>query len=1280
MPDHSLRRRLVRGLERLQPRELLAGDAPLALDDVFIAKEGTVVIIDVLRNDRDAENDPLTITAVTNGSSGNVINNGGNTITYSPNTGFLGSDTFRYTISDGTSQSTASVRVTINQMFDGEAARDAILAGVTTLADPAQPGHMVTFGQTALSIANYPGADSSQPAIAAASMGSGRVIAMGDHQYLNMDNYGGTASMQAFYTGGIEWLSESTNKSIKIVTHRVSASTWLTSQGYTNVVDASTASLSTDLVGADVLIAWMGNNPSQANMVTVDQYTKDGGGLFLVDYGIGYQWWWNRATPDIPGNQLLRDAGIGFVKDWPRGGTQAIERATTQITSDDVIAALQDSSGLTPAAKDEIAQVYRKLNEVLGEDDLLQARLDAEFSTRINSINPTPATPVSDSFEQVLLRREMDLIANLAPSQIVAHRTVADVYGDVPAEAPRTVDAAVTVATDHSGFLPTGMYAPAGEVVTVVLPAALAGKGYEIRISGHRDNISSRSSWYRVPYGVSPVFPVDSTTVQIASSFGGAIYLDVGGQAAGVVPNLGDQQLTFTGSVEAPYFVLGETTDADWINSIRDNPAPFAEFVSPNLSFSLPSNQIRNLDNPTELMTLWNDVVAFQDWVGGFETTRTGPDRFNIDVQISVGYLHAGYPIQGPTSTGPGIVNHTAITSRGNWGYFHELGHEMQRHPELGWGYNNPWTFNGDTEVTVNIFAAAALELAAPDTGTSGWGYSAHADATMAKAVTTVSDASKPNFDQKDPYPFYFQLADGPWGWQAYRDVLSTYVDQQLHDPGALPNGNTDEKDQWLIRWSRATGRDMTEYMVDQWGLEVTQAAKDTVAAMNLPGWMPLAMQSSAQSFDLIPGSSTTINFAAAGHGLDNVSTLVSVGIPTVGSLTDLGNGVFSYSADLFETGLDTFEVTYQSSAGNQQTFTVEIDVNTRGVLMERFDGIGGSTITDLTGAASYPGSPDTTTVMQSFEIPTNTADSYGVRLRGYVTPPASGDYTFWIASDDEGQLLLSDSEDPSAAALIANVPGWSSSRQWDKFSQQQSQVISLVAGKPYYIEALMKEGGGGDNLAVAWAGPGISQPATSSPTVIDGQFLTPFGIAPIAPQVESVIVNAGQTDRSQLSGLQVVFDDSVQFKSGSSEPFSINRVSDGQSISFDRIVSLVNGKTVVDLSFDSAALPDGNYQLVVDSSLVGMPGKTLDGDADGFAGGDHEFGDTEVDAFFRLFGDSDGDRDVDAQDYGRFALTFMRNSSDAGFDARFDFDADGDVDGQDYGKFSQRFLRTLPY
>jgi hypothetical protein len=352
-------------------------------------------------------------------------------------------------------------------------------------------------------------------------------------------------------------------------------------------------------------------------------------------------------------------------------------------------------------------------------------------------------------------------------------------------------------------------------------------------------------------------------------------------------------------------------------------------------------------------MQHWHDAVAFQDWVGGFEGLRTGPDRINYDVQISVGLLHAGYPIQGPVSYGNKIVDLEALQHSGDWGWFHELGHEMQRHPELGWGSDNVWTFPGDVEVTVNIFANAALEFLAPQTSGAGWGWSAHADQVMERAVDTTGDPSKPNFDQKNAYPFYFQLADGAWGWQGYRNVLSTYVQDGLNHPDRLPTGGQQEKDQWLVRWSEHNEVDMTGYMVDHWGLEVSQSALDAVAAMGLPGWMPLA--SSTGALTVISGEETkTIDLAGAGLSLDGTATLVAVGQPTSGQLASHTDGTYTYVPAEGFVGSDPFEVTYRSSAGNEQSFTIDVLVERPGPTASwNFDDGSGTKLSDQTGGGS---------------------------------------------------------------------------------------------------------------------------------------------------------------------------------------------------------------------------------------------------------------------------------------------------------------------------------------
>jgi regulation of enolase protein 1 (concanavalin A-like superfamily) len=142
-------------------------------------------------------------------------------------------------------------------------------------------------------------------------------------------------------------------------------------------------------------------------------------------------------------------------------------------------------------------------------------------------------------------------------------------------------------------------------------------------------------------------------------------------------------------------------------------------------------------------------------------------------------------------------------------------------------------------------------------------------------------------------------------------------------------------------------------------------------------------------------------------------------------------------------------------------------------ILREVFQGIGGNAVSDLTSAPIYPNSPTLTNIITDFfEAPINFDENYGQRIHGYIVPPVSGNYVFWIASDDEGLLYLSTDEDPVNKVAIASVPGWTASREWTKFAEQQSAPVSLQAGKAYYISALEKEGGGGDHLAVRWLRP----------------------------------------------------------------------------------------------------------------------------------------------------------------------------------------------------------------
>ena len=158
-------------------------------------------------------------------------------------------------------------------------------------------------------------------------------------------------------------------------------------------------------------------------------------------------------------------------------------------------------------------------------------------------------------------------------------------------------------------------------------------------------------------------------------------------------------------------------------------------------------------------------------------------------------------------------------------------------------------------------------------------------------------------------------------------------------------------------------------------------------------------------------------------------------------------------------------------------------------ILWEFWYDIGGTNLGSLRNDPRYPDNPDATELRDSFDSDLDAMDNYGCRVRGYLYPPADGDYEFWVSGDDNCELWLGANDDPSTATKICEVSGWTNQYEWAKYPQQKSSFITLQAGKKYYIEGLMKEGGGGDSLTGGWGGPVIG----NGPEIIDGAYLSPW-------------------------------------------------------------------------------------------------------------------------------------------------------------------------------------------
>lgn len=99
--------------------------SPVAIDDSANTEANTAVTIDVLANDSDPDSNAISIdsfdgTSIQGGSvslddNGTTDNSNDDRLIYTPADGFSGSDSFNYTISDGTATATATVNIEVNK-------------------------------------------------------------------------------------------------------------------------------------------------------------------------------------------------------------------------------------------------------------------------------------------------------------------------------------------------------------------------------------------------------------------------------------------------------------------------------------------------------------------------------------------------------------------------------------------------------------------------------------------------------------------------------------------------------------------------------------------------------------------------------------------------------------------------------------------------------------------------------------------------------------------------------------------------------------------------------------------------------------------------------------------------------------------------------------------------------------------------------------------------------------------------------------------------------------
>ena len=273
------------------------------------------------------------------------------------------------------------------------------------------------------------------------------------------------------------------------------------------------------------------------------------------------------------------------------------------------------------------------------------------------------------------------------------------------------------------------------------------------------------------------------------------------------------------------------------------------------------------------------------------------------------------------------------------------------------------------------------------------------------------------------------------------------------------------------------------------------------VAVDNIP---PTSVSISPTTVSVFENATTQLTATVAPSNATNKNVIWSSSNAAIANVSTSGlfTGIAAGTASITVTTAD---------GGKTATCAVTVTSAPTGitgdVTAEFWTGLSGTTIPAIPASA-----PNSTSTISSVEIPSDAMDNYLVRIRGYIVPSTTGTYNLYIASDDNGQLWLSTNSDPANKAQIATVGDWTASREWTKYATQKSANKSLTANTKYYFEAIMKEGGGGDNLAIGWTGPGISTITVIGSTNLDkyvASATVPVTGVTMNPTTASIAVNA---------------------------------------------------------------------------------------------------------------------------------------------------------------------------
>lgn len=739
-----------------------------------------------------------------------------------------------------------------------------ILSGVKTILLTSVAGTISLLNENSFPILAGFSDGISRAHVAATEFRAGRIVAYSHTNSFIYENISAEYDNYQLLVNSISWVGRNLVRKIGVYPNWEFRQNILSEHGFqVQLISETNINNYTYLQQFDVLIVH--NMTTDVDVVTLRTYIANGGGMIIAATP------WSNYNPygmkSFWGNVLLQETGLFYIGSHLTYGSINCNgvlggcfNASTEYLKDTHAYHVwndfkQYTWNQTHLARNRLHQMMMVLDDRLRygpSDDILNNEIQLVYR-QVPTFVPTEAAPVTEEYQKVflLIHRYLCDFLNIVglASQIRAHPSAVSFPGNevnlkyerlshviqVNATHPSWTDdwdmknlaldkinastdnpiveetlKTIQINTTRSAWHSTGLYArPGEEIVIQVLTADEVELNLDVQIGAHSDNIEHQSSWKRCPH---IVFRnrIEGNHTNIANPFGGLIYINLNGYRKNLL------QLSILGGIESPSYIMGVTLLSQWRNEIRNNPAPWGELVGENLIILAKNSFMSQLNDPEAIIDFWNRVLDAISDLAAIPREKNRAERFVTDVQISVGHMHAGYPIMYDINFQDVPLNVSVVARQQPqwlWGFFHELGHNHQK---------SDWTFSFAVEVTCNLFTLYAMNtvLFIPTNET----HPNLSDYDVKQSLRQYIENGK-KFTEWKTDPFlalitYIQLQEA-FGWSAYRRVFANYGELTEAE---RPHSDQEKMDLWMIMFSQVVDENLSAFFIS-WGFPISSKA-----------------------------------------------------------------------------------------------------------------------------------------------------------------------------------------------------------------------------------------------------------------------------------------------------------------------------------------------------------------------------------------------------------------------------------------------------------------------